>query len=111
MKAYTHSFVTDISRTIEVEVTYQFHRGSHGARDSIAGIRGAGPPLEPDEPASVEIHSAVDLATKEEVVLTEEETSQLEQEALEYQESLEQAAAEERAESDAETERNYHNEQ
>lgn len=43
--------------TYEVEWTY--HPPVRGARDSLGGVWGAGPPLEPDEPAEVEI---VDVA-------------------------------------------------
>ena len=45
--------------TIEVEATvdYTYHRACKGARDSCGGVRGAGPALEPDEPAHVEINS------------------------------------------------------
>ena len=43
--------------TIEVEVEYTISKGSRGSRDSLGGARGAGPPLEPDEPAEVEITS------------------------------------------------------
>jgi hypothetical protein len=43
----------------EVEVTYAYHGPIRGQRDSLGGIRGAGPPLEPDEPASVEIESVM----------------------------------------------------
>ena len=40
---------------IPVTVEYTYHRATRGARDSLCGIRGAGPPLEPDEPAWAEI--------------------------------------------------------
>ena len=40
---------------VEAEVTY--HPPCRGARDSPCGIRGAGPPLEPDEDASIEIET------------------------------------------------------
>lgn len=42
---------------IKFEVVYRNYPGYHGARDSIGGIPGAGPPLEPDESPSVEIES------------------------------------------------------
>jgi hypothetical protein len=47
----------------EVEVEYDFYRARAGARDSLGGVRGAGPPLEPDEPAHVEIRSVKSLGT------------------------------------------------
>ena len=40
---------------IPVRVEYAHHRAIRGQRDSICGVRGAGPPLEPDEPEHVEI--------------------------------------------------------
>lgn len=43
----------------EVEVHYTYHRAYRGQRDSLGGVRGAGPPLEPDEPAMVEIESVI----------------------------------------------------
>ena len=45
----------DTGEEREIEVTYRYYRGCHGARDSLGGVRGAGPALEPDEPPSVEI--------------------------------------------------------
>lgn len=48
----------------DVEVRYSFTPASRGARDSIGGVRGAGPALQPDEPACVEIER-VDTATKD----------------------------------------------
>jgi len=45
---------------IEVEATY--HKAYRGQRDSCGGVRGAGPPLEPDEPASFDIESVKDSA-------------------------------------------------
>lgn len=49
----------DTGEERDVEVTYQYYRGCRGARDSLCGVRGAGPPLEPDEPPSVEIQSVM----------------------------------------------------
>lgn len=40
---------------IPVEVELDMIPGSRGARDSLGGRRGAGPPLEPDEPATAEV--------------------------------------------------------
>lgn len=42
-------------RTLVVRA--RFDPGCRGARDSLGGKRGAGPPLEPDEPDSIEILS------------------------------------------------------
>lgn len=41
----------------DIEVDYKFYKGRRGARDSFMGRAGAGPQLEPDEPAEVEIES------------------------------------------------------
>jgi hypothetical protein len=43
----------------EIEVFYTYHRACRGQRDSCCGVRGAGPPLEPDEPAMVEVDRAM----------------------------------------------------
>lgn len=40
---------------IELDIYFTHSKGYCGARDSLNGIAGAGPPLEPDEPASIEI--------------------------------------------------------
>lgn len=40
---------------LELEVQYTAFPASKGARDSLCGVRDAGPQLEPDEPAHVEI--------------------------------------------------------
>jgi hypothetical protein len=40
-------------------VTYVYFPAHRGVRDSLGGKRGAGPPLEPDEPPSVEITSVM----------------------------------------------------
>lgn len=47
------TFKTDLY--LPVEVSYKLHKGSKGARDSLCGIRGAGPPLEPDTDPEIEI--------------------------------------------------------
>ncbi len=47
----------DATVTIEhlpVKVTGTYVPAERGARDSLGGIRGAGPPLEPDVPAHIE---------------------------------------------------------
>lgn len=44
----------------EIEVEFDYHRAYRGMRDSLCGVRGAGQPLEPDEPASMEFVSATD---------------------------------------------------
>lgn len=46
----------------EVEVTCElcYHSSHQGARDSLMGVRNAGPPLEEDEPAHWELESCKD---------------------------------------------------
>jgi hypothetical protein len=46
---------------IPVDVDFTFYPAYRGRRDSIGGVRNAGPPLEPDEPASIEINSVKDF--------------------------------------------------
>lgn len=40
---------------VEVDVHWVYYPPCRGARDSLGGVRGAGPPLEPDEPADIDI--------------------------------------------------------
>ena len=67
---------------IDVEIDYTFHAEHKGARDSIGGVRNAGPPLEPDEPAYIEITSAKD-ASGVEWELTDQEQKDIEDEISE----------------------------
>lgn len=41
---------------IILEIHFVYYKGRQGQRDSLAGIPGAGPALEPDEPAEIEIY-------------------------------------------------------
>lgn len=41
--------------TSEYYIEYEYYRACRGARDSLGGMPGAGPPLEPDEPEHCEI--------------------------------------------------------
>lgn len=60
----------------EVEVEYSRSKARRGARDSCCGVRGAGAPLEPDEPEEVEILSVTDSAGNE-VTLTPKEEDEI----------------------------------
>ena len=91
------TFTTTITREIEVTVAYAFHKGSKGARDSINGVRGAGPPLEPDEPDSVDLLAVVDKSSGRDIDLTPAEESELEEQALKDHQDAADAAAEDRA--------------
>ena len=42
----------------EAEVRFECHRAERGKRDSCCGVAGAGPALEPDEPACLEFIGA-----------------------------------------------------
>ena len=67
-----------ITREIEVEVSYDAWPASRGARDSLGGKAGAGPPLEPDDPGGIEITGAKD-DTGREWDLTKEEEREIEE--------------------------------
>ena len=42
---------------IDLEIEFTYFKGCKGHRDSLNGVRGAGPPLEPDEPELIEIET------------------------------------------------------
>ena len=67
-----------ITREIEVEVSYDAWPASRGARDSLGGKAGAGPPLEPDDPGGIEITGARDSDGRE-WELTKEEEREIEE--------------------------------
>lgn len=80
----------------DVEITYTYYPGCRGARDGRFG-----PPLEPDEPASVEIESAIRTDTKEDVMqlLDHEKLEELCSDDMQNRiEGAEEDAAEARAE-------------
>ena len=76
----SHTISFTITREIEVEVSYDVWPASRGARDSLCGKAGAGPPLEPDDPGGIEITGAKD-DTGRDWDLTEEEETEI-QEAI-----------------------------
>jgi hypothetical protein len=53
-----------------LEVRYYAVPACRGARDSLGGVPGAGPPLEPDEPGHLEFEGAFDPDTGAELSLT-----------------------------------------
>lgn len=57
---------------IEVQCNLVLHPASRGARDTLCGVRGAGPALEPDEPAEMEFIKATNSDGKE-IDLTDDE--------------------------------------
>ncbi len=66
-------------------IEYTWHRAYRGARDSILGKRGAGPPLEPDEPEEIEIESVTDENGNSVELTKAEETNLIDQIANSYQ--------------------------
>lgn len=73
------------------EVDYVFHRGYRGASDGKHG-----PPLEPDEPATIEITQVIDQKTGEEIddSLIEKYRDDLEGQAWEDLRDIDEAAEE-----------------
>jgi len=69
---------------VELEIEYTYFKGCKGSRDSFMGKAGAGPQLEPDEPASIEIESIkvkdidiYELLSKSIIEKVEEEVTEL----------------------------------
>lgn len=54
---------------VELRVEFGATPFRRGMRDSLCGVRGAGPALEPDEPAAVEVESVTNAVTGEPVEL------------------------------------------
>src|SRR2546421_11371189 len=82
---------------LDVTVEYTYHRTCRGQRDSLGGVRGAGPPLEPDEPASIEIVSVKD-EVGEEVILSGRQYDALQEAAWDRLRDAAENAAEAAAE-------------
>ena len=68
----------------EIVVHFTYFPGCRGARDSLGGKRGAGPPLEPDEDPEIEINKVIDKTTGEEVELDESQLDCINQECWEH---------------------------
>ncbi len=58
MKNITSDYIT--SEDTQLTCTWEYYPGCRGQRDSLGGKAGAGPPLEPDEPPTLELVSATD---------------------------------------------------
>ena len=71
---------------IPVDVDFTFYPACRGRRDSIAGVRNAGPPLEPDEDASFEINSVKDFEGND-YELTESEIDEIAEEYYDMREA------------------------
>lgn len=76
--------VRDGRDEIDVEVAFKYHRASRGARDSLCGVLGAGPQLEPDEPLDVDIKSVTIVETGKDLELSEDELARIEDECIEF---------------------------
>lgn len=70
---YRYDEDTDVEKEMHISVDYTFLPGSRGARDTLCGVRGAGPPLEPDDPPEIEVSKILDLDTQKEVKVTDDE--------------------------------------
>ena len=81
------------SMELDIEVSYDLHLATKGARDGPGG-----PPLEPDEPAHIEINQAWDSETGHEVCLTDAERERAKQEIVIDLESMAEHQNEIRAE-------------
>jgi hypothetical protein len=76
MMKYEYTLVREDEET-EIIVSYNYYKASKGARDSCCGVRGAGPALEPDQSATVEVLSAVSFSSGREVELSNKETERI----------------------------------
>ena len=63
----------------EIECEFDYHRAYRGKCDSLCGVRGAGQPLEPDEPAYLEFVNAT--CEGKPFDLTDDETAKAEEKA------------------------------
>ena len=70
--------VTRDDEDFEIIADLIFHKAHRGARDSCGGVPGAGPPLEPDEPATIEIDRTTDAAGNDIEISKREEEQILE---------------------------------
>lgn len=70
---------------IPVLVYYSEYAGCRGKRDTLCGVRGTGPQLEPDEPAHVEVERAIRMDTGYEVCLIHDEQDRIELEICELE--------------------------
>jgi hypothetical protein len=77
----THEDANGNETEFDVECEFTYHKAYRGARDTLCGVRGGGPPLEPDEPAHFEFERAVRCDTGEEIELTDSEIERAEEKA------------------------------
>src|SRR5688572_28893482 len=69
-KVFSNFIRVETDQNLKVE--WSLYPGCRGARDSCGGVAGAGPALEPDEPAELEFIKAVN-EKNEQVELTDSE--------------------------------------
>ena len=72
----------------QIRVEFTAWPGCRGARDSLCGVRGAGPPLEPDEDPEVEITGVSLTATGGAIELSQKDCERIEEECWEYLEEM-----------------------
>jgi hypothetical protein len=73
---------SDVMREVPLLVEYTYHQGCRGERDSLCGVRGAGPPIEPDEPPYIELDSVTDADSGSEIELTDTESNRIRDECI-----------------------------
>ena len=73
------TFETTVERedTHTVLVEYNYTAACRGRRDSLMGKANAGPPLEPDSPAEIEIVRVLDMETNAELELFPNEETRI----------------------------------
>ena len=72
----------------QIQVEFTVWHGCRGARDSLGGVRGAGPPLEPDEDPEIEITAITLVATGTEIEVSEKDTDRIVEECWQYLEEM-----------------------
>lgn len=79
----THQTTIELNgEKVPITVEYRVIPGCRGTRDSLGGIRGAGPALEPDEPDEIEIESVEGPSGI--IELTEDQIEEVTKEILEW---------------------------
>lgn len=106
MRSTTHK--TTVTIQFEVEVEFKAYPGCRGARDSLCGVAGAGPPLEPDDPPEVEVLKASVNGTP--IELSEEQIEEITAELFDSVADDYASAMEDKAERQSEINAEYEEE-